>query len=100
MVEPSDLAIVLYTIFSFVLFISGLFLGASLSAHRGHSARAPWHARLAAVEAKPRHDGKKRSINLLAAVLALVVVSGVIVVDHFKGPLFRTCSTASTDRSS
>jgi hypothetical protein len=100
MAEPSDLAIVLYIIFSFFLFISGLFLGASLSPHRRHSAREPWHARLAAAEGERRHDGKKGSTNLPAVVIALVVVSGVIVLDHFKGPLFRTCPTASTDRGS
>ena len=27
-------------------------------------------------------------MNLLPVVIALVVVGGVIVVDHFKGPLF------------
>jgi hypothetical protein len=99
MAEPSDLGMVLYIIFSFVLFISGLFLGALLSPHRRHSAREPWHARLAAAEAKPSHDGTKRSMKLLAVLLALVVVFGVIAVDHFKGPLFRTCSTASTAKS-
>jgi hypothetical protein len=100
MAEPSDLAIVLYIIFSFVLFISGIFLGAKFSPARERKAREPWHARLAAAEGEPRHDGTKGSMNLLAVLLALVVVFGVIVVDHFKGPLFRTCSTASTDRSS
>jgi len=80
----------LYIILIFVAFISGLFLGALFSPFR-HNARKepkPWHARLAAAEGEPRHDGKKRSMNLLAVVLALVVVSGVIVVDQFKGPLF------------
>jgi hypothetical protein len=83
----TDLGIALYIILIFVAFISGLFLGASFSPSRDN-VREPRHARLAAAEGEPRHDGKKRSMNLLAAVLALVVVSGVIIVDHFKGPLF------------
>jgi hypothetical protein len=80
----------LYIILIFAAFISGLFLGALFSPFR-HNARKepkPWHARLAAIEGEPRHDGEKRSMNLAAFVLALVVVSGVIVVDQFKGPLF------------
>jgi hypothetical protein len=91
MIEPSDLGIALCIILIFVTFISGLFLGGSLSWYRTHSARKerePWQARLAAAEGKPRHDGKERSTNLPAVVTALVVVSGVIVLDHFKGPLF------------
>jgi len=71
----------------FVAFVSGLLLGASFSWHKRNEPE-PWHARLASAEGKPRHDGKERSMNLLAVVLTLVVVSGVIVVDHFKGPLF------------
>jgi hypothetical protein len=39
-------------------------------------------------EGEPRHDGKKINMNLIAVVLALVVVSSLIVADHFKGPLF------------
>jgi hypothetical protein len=85
MLEPSDLGIALYIIFSFVLFISGLFLGASISPNR-RKEREPWHSRLAAAEAKPRHDGKKRSANLPAVVIALVVAFGLIALDHFKGP--------------
>ena len=81
MLEPTDLGMALYIVFSFVLFISGLFLGASVSPNR-RKQREPWHARLAAAEGKPRHDGKERSI------IALVIVSGAIVFDHFKGPLF------------
>jgi hypothetical protein len=30
----------------------------------------------------------EKGIKLLAVVTALVIVSGVIVFDHFKGPLF------------
>ena len=101
MVEPSDLAIALYIILIFAVFVSGLFLGAkfspfSPSRHNARKEPKPWHARLATAEGKPRHDGKNGSTNLLAVVIALVVVSGVIAVDQFKGPLFRTCSTEST----
>jgi formate hydrogenlyase subunit 3/multisubunit Na+/H+ antiporter MnhD subunit len=78
----------LYVILMFVVFISGLFLGALFSPARERKAREPWHARLAAAEGEPRHDGNKRSMTLPAVVLALVVVCGVIVVDQFTGPLF------------
>jgi hypothetical protein len=88
MLEPSDLAIALYIILIFVIFISGLFLGALISPARERKAREPRHAQLAAAERKPRHDGKERSTNLLGVVIALIVVSGVIVLDHFTGPLF------------
>ena len=73
MLEPTDLGMALYIVFSFVLFISGLFLGASLSPNR-RKQREPWHARLAAAEGGPRRDRKKRSTNSLAVVTALIVV--------------------------
>jgi hypothetical protein len=75
----------------FVGFISGFFARASFSQYQRHSARKAreaLHSRLAAAEGEPRHDGRVRSMNLPAVVTALVVVSGVIVVDHFRGPLF------------
>jgi hypothetical protein len=75
----------------FIIYFAGFISCAALSQYRRHNARKarePWHARLATVEGKPRHDGKERSTNLLAVVIALVVVSGVIVLDHFTGPLF------------
>jgi hypothetical protein len=78
----------LYIIFIFVAFISGFFLGALFSPARERKAREPWHARLAAAEGEPRHDGNRGSMNLLAVLLALAVVSGVIALDHFKGPFF------------
>jgi hypothetical protein len=71
----------------FVGFIAGIFCAAFYQYLR-HNAPEARHARLAAAEGEPRHDGKNRSVNLLAVLLALVAVSGVIVVDHFKGPLF------------
>jgi formate hydrogenlyase subunit 3/multisubunit Na+/H+ antiporter MnhD subunit len=85
MFEPQDLWVALYIILIFVAFISGLFLGASFSPARERKAREPWHARLAA-EGELRHDGKLKSLPAL--VVALVVVSAVIVLDYFKGPLF------------
>jgi hypothetical protein len=85
MLESADLGMALYVIFSFVLFISGLFLGASLSPNR-RKQREPWHARLVAAEGGPRRDGKETSTKLLAVVTALIVVFGLIVLDHFKGP--------------
>ena len=72
-----------------IMIVSGFLLCAALSQHQRHNARKewePWHARLAAAEGKARHDGKKRSTNLPAVVIALIVVLGLIVIDHFKGP--------------
>jgi hypothetical protein len=43
----------LYIILIFIVFISGLFLGALISPNR-RKEREPWHARLAAAEVKPR----------------------------------------------
>ena len=87
MVETNeDIWLTLYIIVIFVVFISGLFLGALISPRR-RKEREPWHSRLAAAEAEPRRDGKKRSIKLPAVIAALVVVFVVIVLDHFKGPL-------------
>jgi len=90
-----DVLLTLYIIVVFIAFISGLFLGALFSPNR-RKEYEPWHARLAAAEAKPaeakpaeakpRGDGKERGIKLLAVVTALIVVFGSIVLDHFKGP--------------
>jgi hypothetical protein len=117
MLEPTDLAIALYVILVFVAFLSGMFLGASLSPNR-RKEREPWYARpirdryrhlvdqslfgrrMAQQGRLPRRnaeledpakgglgrDGKVRSANLLAFVIAFVV--GVVVLDHFTGPLF------------
>jgi hypothetical protein len=83
----------LYVILVFVAFISGMFLGASIS-RNGRKEREPWYARAVAagyaraiaVNGGPGSDGKARSANLLAFVIAFVV--GVVVLDHFTGPLF------------
>ena len=84
MVERNqDLLLTLYIILIFVVFISGYFLGALFSPNR-RKEYEPWHARLAGAEEKPRHDGKVRSTILPAVVIALVIVSGLIVLDHFK----------------
>jgi len=79
----ADILLTLYVILIFIAFISGIFLGALFSPARERKEYEPWHARLAAAEREPRHGGKKRSMNLLAVVLALIVVSGVILVSHF-----------------
>jgi hypothetical protein len=84
MIEPTDLGIALYIILIFVVFICGLFMGAKFRPKE----REPWHARLAAAEAKPRRERKGGSTKYLAVVTALVVVFGLIVLDRFKGPLF------------
>ena len=87
-----DIWFTLYVILIFVTFISGFFLGAFSSRNR-RKAREPWYARLAAAKgvastlvARVTRDGKVRSANLLAFVIAFVV--GVVVLDHFTGPLF------------
>jgi hypothetical protein len=82
-----DIWLTLYVILVFVVFISGMFLGALISPRRRHNAaREAWHSRPAPAEAKPRRDRKAGSTKLLAVVTALIVVFGVIVLDHFKGP--------------
>ena len=78
-----DVLLTLYIIVVFIAFISGLFLGALFSPNR-RKEYEPWHARLAGAEEKPRHDGKIRSTIFPAVVIALVIVSGLIVLDHFK----------------
>jgi len=81
MLETKD-SLTLFIILSYsVGFISGVFCTAFYVYLRRNAPEAR-HARLAAADGKPRHDGKERSI------IALVLVSGVIVFDHFKGPLF------------
>ena len=74
-----DVLLTLYIIVVFIAFTSGFFLGALFSPARERKEYEPWHARLAAAEEKPRHDGKVRSTILPAVVIALVVVSGLIV---------------------
>jgi hypothetical protein len=75
------LATLLIILSYFVGFVVGLFVGVSFSKYRRDKPRKALHAGLAAADGK-RHDGRERSI------IALVIVSGVIVFDHFKGPLF------------
>src|SRR3974390_3689697 len=74
----------------FAGFISGFFVRASVSQYRRRNARIAREARYAQLAAagERRYDGKNRSMNLPAVVAALGVVSGVIVLDRFKGPLF------------
>src|SRR4029077_15902510 len=64
---------------------------------RRHNAPEARNARLAAAEGEPRHNGKKRSTNLLAVLFALVVGGGVIVADHVKGPLFHDVAYCLND---
>jgi hypothetical protein len=81
MLETKD-PLTLFIILSYsVGFISGVFCAAFYQYLRRNPPEAR-HARLAAADGKPRRDGKERSI------IALVIVSGVIVFDHFKGPVF------------
>jgi hypothetical protein len=92
MLEMEDIGLTLFIIFIYFLgCITGFGLRATISRYRRHNtrkAREVGHARLAPAEGELRHDGNARSIKLLAVVTALVVVSGVIVFDHFNGPLF------------
>jgi hypothetical protein len=93
MLESKELIIILSY---FVGFISGIFCAAFYQYLRRNAPEARY-ARLAAAEGEPRHDGKKRSMTLLAVLLALVVVGGVIVVDHVKGPLFHDVAYCLND---
>jgi hypothetical protein len=99
--DAAPLFIIIYFIFIyFAGFISGFFVRASVSHYRRHNARKERearHARLASAEGEPRHDGKKRSLNLLAVLFALVVVGGAIVADHVKGPLFHDVAYCLND---
>jgi hypothetical protein len=86
MVETNqDVLLTLYVILIFVVFISGLFLGALISPNR-RKEREPWYARPIAPKGGPGRDGKERGANLLAFVVAFVV--GMVVLDHLTGPLF------------
>lgn len=88
MLEISEERLTLFIILSyFVGFIAGIFCAAFYQYLR-HNAPEARSARLAAAEGKLRHDRKEKSTNLPAVVVALVVVSTMIVFDHFKGPLF------------
>jgi hypothetical protein len=66
----------------FVVFISGLVLrAAARSRYRRDNAYEPWHGRLAAAEAKPRHHGKRRgwvSGVLLSLVALAAIAAGAI----------------------
>ena len=84
--DEQDQWLTLYIILVLVALISGLALLAARFQYRRKNAYEPWHARLAAAEGGPRRDGKERSTKLLAVVTALIVVFGLIVLDHFKGP--------------
>jgi hypothetical protein len=85
MVETNeDIWWALYIIVIFVVFISGLFLGALISPRR-RKEREPSHARPIAAKGGFGRDGKVRSANLLAFVIAFVI--GMVVLDHFMGPL-------------
>jgi hypothetical protein len=77
------------TLWIIVAFIAGLFL-VSLCASSFRSRHR--QSRLAAAEGEPRHDGKRRSMNLLAVLLALVIVA-----DHVKGPLFHDLAYCLND---
>ena|SRR5215469_10595446 len=89
MIEMEELGLTLFIIFMYFLgCITGFGLRASFSRYRRHNSRKARHAGLAAAEGELRHarrDGKERSTRLLAVVTALIVVFGLIVLDHFKG---------------
>ena len=76
----------LYVILIFAAFISGFFLGALFSPARERKAREPWYARHITAKGGLGRGGKVRSANLLAFAIAFVV--GLVVLDHFTGPLF------------
>jgi len=72
----------LYIILFFVAFISGLALLAARSQRRRQNAYEPWHARLAAANGKPGHDGiivSKTSTGWVSGVLLSVFALAAIV---------------------
>jgi hypothetical protein len=81
-----DQLLVLYIILIFVVFICGLFLGAKFHPEFRPKEREPWYARHITAKGGLGRDGKVRSANLLAFAIAFVV--GLVVLDHFTGPLF------------
>ena len=88
MLETKDL-LTLFIILSYsVGFISGFFVREFYRylRHNAPEALEVRPSQLAAADGKLRHDGTERRI--IALVIALVVVFGAIVFDHFKGPLF------------
>jgi hypothetical protein len=67
-----------YIFLIFVVFISGLaLLAAARSQHRKSNAYESWHARFAAAEGKPRHDGKERGWvpGVLLSLVALAAIA-------------------------
>jgi hypothetical protein len=84
--DEQDQWLTLYVILIFAAFISGFFLGALFSPARERKAREPWYARHITAKGGLGRDGKVRSANLLAFAIAFVV--GLVVLDHFTGPLF------------
>jgi hypothetical protein len=81
MLETEDRLGLFIALSYFVGFISGVFCTA-FYVYLRRNAPEVRHARLAAADGKSRHEAKERS------VIALVIVCGGIVFDHFKGPLF------------
>ena len=77
--------VALYIIVIFVMFISGLFLGALISPRR-RKEREPRQARPIAAKGGLGSEGKVRSPNVLAFVIAFVV--GLVVIDHFFPGVF------------
>jgi hypothetical protein len=96
MLETEERVTLFIILIYFVGFIAGIFCTVFYQYLR-HNAPEARHARLAAAEGESRHDGRKRSLNLLAVLLALVVVGGVIVADHVKGPLFHDVAYCLND---
>ena len=86
MLETEDVWIELSIILIFVAFFSGFVLGALFSPARERKAREPWYARHITAKGGLGRGGKVRSANLLAFAIAFVV--GLVVLDHFTGPLF------------
>jgi hypothetical protein len=79
----------LYIFLFFVAFISGLALLGARSQGRRQNVYEPWHARLAAAEGKPRHDGiivSKTSTGWVSGVLLSAVALAAIAWARFFWP--------------
>jgi hypothetical protein len=72
-----DQWLALYIILVLFAFISGVALLAARSQYRRNNPYEPWHARLAAAEGKPRHDGKER--RTIISKTSTGWVSGVLL---------------------
>ena len=102
--DEQDQWLTLYIILFFVAFISGLALFAARSQYRRNNAYEPWHARLAAAEGKPRHDGivisKASTASVSGVLLSLVALAAIAAGDIFFWSSWSDSQVSATLRDS